>query len=562
MNTYKQYLRKAHFIMYKFQLIFFCSFFTIQTFAISKVVYGKKNIVETRHRAVAAMVASYKISLAPNGHDYNLKYQTLNDYENLCSGELYEHQQAAARCSGALISDDLILTAAHCINAEADCADNLWLFDYYEGNDNVNIKKERVFRCKEIIYKEFNSVTGMDYVVIRLDRSTNRTPLNIESIRAINADDKLAALGFPSGVPMKRTDAGSVYAISPELPYIVANLDTFGGNSGSPVFDQNSGELLGLLVRGAKDYNISEVSGDNDCRRVNYCESIIPSSARCFGEHIIKLDHTKVKQIARGEFVISANQRLLLAAKSGDYVAVEKAIASGANPNTQDSNGDTPLLVALKNNQLLLVNYFISDERYDLNFRNSENKNVLEVFIDRLKEFSYYENYFKELLLQPRLNLESTNTLQQTAISYARSIDSVLAHNLLLQFFKVAIANCKVTFTIEDRAHSAFYNIYSDDGVIYAQYQSPFGTMSTIVTTNIKTIEYDYALVQQYFIGDYKKHLARIGKFNGDDVFNITQYGIEMNGNSASAQLLLFYNSSHELMAKVVYPSYFPMLCQ
>jgi len=33
-----------------------------------------------------------------------------------------------------------------------------------------------------------------------------------------------------------------------------ANLDTFGGNSGSPVFDARTNAVVGILVRGADDY--------------------------------------------------------------------------------------------------------------------------------------------------------------------------------------------------------------------------------------------------------------------------------------------------------------------
>ena len=33
-----------------------------------------------------------------------------------------------------------------------------------------------------------------------------------------------------------------------------ANLDTYGGNSGSAVFNASTGEVEGILVRGATDY--------------------------------------------------------------------------------------------------------------------------------------------------------------------------------------------------------------------------------------------------------------------------------------------------------------------
>jgi hypothetical protein len=76
----------------------------------------------------------------------------------------------------------------------------------------------------------------------------------------------LVVAGYPSRLPLKLTDAASVRSNHPTLEHFVANLDTFTGNSGSGVFDQTSGELAGILVRGEVDY-----VADGDCNRVNVC---------------------------------------------------------------------------------------------------------------------------------------------------------------------------------------------------------------------------------------------------------------------------------------------------
>ena len=47
----------------------------------------------------------------------------------------------------------------------------------------------------------------------------------------------------------------TVRAINPT--FFSANLDTFGGNSGSPVFQAGTSTVAGLLVRGAPDYRRS-----------------------------------------------------------------------------------------------------------------------------------------------------------------------------------------------------------------------------------------------------------------------------------------------------------------
>lgn len=52
----------------------------------------------------------------------------------------------------------------------------------------------------------------------------------------------------------------------------MANLDTYGGNSGSAVFNDRTGEVEGILVRGEVDYTykgncmVSNVCTDSGCR--------------------------------------------------------------------------------------------------------------------------------------------------------------------------------------------------------------------------------------------------------------------------------------------------------
>jgi hypothetical protein len=58
----------------------------------------------------------------------------------------------------------------------------------------------------------------------------------------------------------------------------VANLDTYGGNSGSPVFNHRTGEVEGILVRGENDYVYDPGQG---CQVSNRCASDV-----CRGEDV------------------------------------------------------------------------------------------------------------------------------------------------------------------------------------------------------------------------------------------------------------------------------------
>jgi V8-like Glu-specific endopeptidase len=54
--------------------------------------------------------------------------------------------------------------------------------------------------------------------------------------------------------------------------YMTCNLDTYGGNSGSPVFNSETHEVEGILVRGETDFepsgncNVSLVCPTTGCR--------------------------------------------------------------------------------------------------------------------------------------------------------------------------------------------------------------------------------------------------------------------------------------------------------
>ena len=80
-------------------------------------------------------------------------------------------------------------------------------------------------------------------------------------------------MGHPSGLPLKVTAGATVR--SHKRDFYVANLDSFEGNSGSPVFNENY-EVAGILVRGEVDF-----SHLGSCYVSHHCEE-----NRCDGEDV------------------------------------------------------------------------------------------------------------------------------------------------------------------------------------------------------------------------------------------------------------------------------------
>jgi V8-like Glu-specific endopeptidase len=75
-----------------------------------------------------------------------------------------------------------------------------------------------------------------------------------------SADQEVFVIGHPVGLPLKYAGNAKITDNSPST-YFSANLDTFGGNSGSPVFSMVDGKHIveGILVRGETDF--VEVNG-------------------------------------------------------------------------------------------------------------------------------------------------------------------------------------------------------------------------------------------------------------------------------------------------------------
>lgn len=76
----------------------------------------------------------------------------------------------------------------------------------------------------------------------------------------------------------------------------VADLDTFGGNSGSGVYDQASKKLVGILVQGEVDFVLDKTRG---CYLVNVCPHIGShvegTRINCSGEKVSRISQVRIQ---------------------------------------------------------------------------------------------------------------------------------------------------------------------------------------------------------------------------------------------------------------------------
>lgn len=250
-----------------------------------KIVYGDDNRVNLiNHPDPSVQQLSKSVAaLIPNSNIDSLGQitsSTLGESFNLCPGQRFENEISPAICTGFLVDDDLIMTAGHCVRNDSDCSAYKWVFDFHSDSDSVD--PTAIYSCESIVSRREDNLTGVDYAVIKLDKKvTNREALKLRLDGNVPDAADIFVLGHPSGIPMKFADDASVKNNSSRV-FFTTNLDTFGGNSGSPVFNYISGLVEGILVRGDDDYVV-----DNGCRVVNTVDQAGD------GEEVLKLSVTE-----------------------------------------------------------------------------------------------------------------------------------------------------------------------------------------------------------------------------------------------------------------------------
>lgn len=281
---------------------------SLTAFAMDKVVYGEDDrldIYEASNglhlelaKSTAAMIPNSKISDTEDVLVKLLNGSTLES-RGICADAKFSQQMTAANCSGFLVGKDLLVTAGHCVRTASDCANSQWVFDYnvsVAGEETKNIPTENIYSCESIIKQELSRSNNNDYALIKLKREvTDRTPLTVRTEGKVETGTKIVVIGHPTGLPSK-ISAGddTIVRGNDNSVYFVANLDTFGGNSGSAVFDAETGVVEGILVRGETDYEYDMEMG---CKRPKKC-----SNTECRGE-----DVTRITNIA--ELMEVANQK-------------------------------------------------------------------------------------------------------------------------------------------------------------------------------------------------------------------------------------------------------------
>lgn len=188
----------------------------------------------------------------PLSYYFNLN-RTLERSLRVCPSERFADQPVLSDCTGFLVAPDLLITAAHCMQTDYECDHFKWVFGYKKGV--YKFPQEDVYRCEKVVTSELSDsiFSTKDYSLIKLDRVVEeRAPLPVRTNGYVDKGDPLAVIGHPSGLPMKIADNAQV--MTRRINFFYSNLDSFSGNSGSPVINTRTGLVEGILIQGAGDY--------------------------------------------------------------------------------------------------------------------------------------------------------------------------------------------------------------------------------------------------------------------------------------------------------------------
>ncbi len=235
---------------------------------IPKVIYGTDDRLDvfqdprTDHRVWAASTCGL-INVSRMVHNGDGSWTVMPVAYNrfglpACPEERFGGQPTAPFCTGFMVGADLVATAGHCISNPGAFSTVNFVF----GFEMLDATAARLDFPAECVYQAVEIVStgsgSLDHTIVRLDRpvtAPGARPFRIRRDGVVGVGERVGLIGHPAGLPLKIAfgDATAVRT-NTDPGFFVANTDSYAGNSGSPVINQVSGLIEGILVRGETDY--------------------------------------------------------------------------------------------------------------------------------------------------------------------------------------------------------------------------------------------------------------------------------------------------------------------
>lgn len=242
-----------------------------------KVIWGTDDrvdlvdVVDPAIRADAdAVVLLCKVhELSRNGDGtFRLSAKTFGEDRGICRSEPFFAQPVAGYCSGFLVAPDVVATAGHCVDGNMlDVVRFVLGFRMRDATTaTVTVREDDVYRGTALLGRRLTP-DGPDWALVRLDRAVRGGRVApVRRTGRVRSGQPLHVIGHPCGLPLKYA-GGAVVRENAHDAYFLANLDSYGGNSGSPVFNSETHEVEGILVRSST--RTARISGSRPRRSTN-----------------------------------------------------------------------------------------------------------------------------------------------------------------------------------------------------------------------------------------------------------------------------------------------------
>ncbi|MCA9834126.1 MAG: trypsin-like peptidase domain-containing protein [Thermomicrobiales bacterium] len=209
---------------------------------------GKTSILYTdivRLSRSVALVTATKNVTSLGGGKTTLKTKS----DDLCEEVKFSGSLIAGHCTAFLAFDQqTIVTANHCIPDQGDYS---VVFDF---SSSPTVDSETVFHVVHTATSLQDA--NHDLAILRLDRpvpSEIAEPLEMNLVSGIELDTRVGIIGHPMGMG-KIVEFGDESRVKDVLEaHFRTNNDAFHGNSGSPVFNQETLAVEGILQQGQYD---------------------------------------------------------------------------------------------------------------------------------------------------------------------------------------------------------------------------------------------------------------------------------------------------------------------
>jgi hypothetical protein len=316
--------------------------------------------------SVAAIISKDQIT----DLDESLLVRPLRFESQFCAGEQFSHEPRYTGCSAFKIADHLVATAAHCINPsriEQFCEDNDIVFGFnnahvqLDGDRNAITDIKQRAQCKSVRFYSYDD-RKEDVAIIEIAPRSDIRNLELSLTRP-NIGDDVFMIGHGSGY-LANSHTGVVLDFNFSKNEFDTSNDSFGGDSGSPVIDFITGEVVGIHSSVRFGHMIDRIlDTKNSCFLTpRFSGQALPFGAGNYHKFVDTTLSSALDLLLAHEMMLEDGQQVYLSEESKDLIRLE----TQAPRVTAESELDFELEQLTEFEQLVLAFWSFESRKFDL----------------------------------------------------------------------------------------------------------------------------------------------------------------------------------------------------